>query len=602
MPVIIVSEPENPIRLVNLAKRVITLGSGPGCDIVVRGLAELEANLAETPTGWVIHPYSRKPVLEVEGKRLKKEQSLRNGALLQYRDARLLFALEASHAVEEGKAPAADAPETDRFFEQMRQFTAVLAGQFTVDELLEHLLDGLIELCRADRGFLLLRENDGYRIKGARNLGREAVDNPQALLSDSIVRSVLEKGEPLLVSDALGDNRFASARSVIDLQLNSVLAVPLLISGEALGVIYLGNNRVRDHFDGEKLAAASVFAGQAALLLTNLLALRDLREELAEKRLGQIIGSAQGIAEVFRKIERVARVDVDVLVTGETGTGKELVAREVHRLSDRPGRFVTINCGAIPESLIESELFGHVRGAFTGAVKDRPGAFQSAHKGTLFLDEIGELAPHLQVKLLRALQERTVTKVGSDIPEEVDVRIVAATHRDLEADVAEGRFREDLLYRLNVIPLEVPPLRERDDDILLLARYFLNRYREELRSPVTGFSKEALASVRAHAWPGNIRELENRIKRALVLCEGLEIGPGDLGLLEADEPILTLQDAKDRFQAEYIDRILELNGGNRTKTATDLGVDPRTIYRHLAKKRGVDEDDMLDDEAEADRV
>lgn len=605
MPLLLIVEPGNAVRLAPLKKRVITLGSGAGCDIFVREAADLEANLVETPRGWTVQPYARKPLLEVDGKRLKKEVSLKHGALLSIADTKALFSLNDTQAVE----PAEDTPRKQgksdagsRFHDKMRRFTADLARDFSVDSLLTGLLDGLIDLCEADRGFLLLRETDGYRVKAARNVAAETIDEPQALLSDSIVRQVLDSGEPLLVSDAVSDDRFNSARSVIDLKLNSVLAVPLLIKGDALGVIYLGNNSITNHFDGDTLDLAGVFAGQAALLLTNLLAMRELSQELEDKRLGEMLGSCSSMLEVFRKIERVAKVDVDVLVTGETGTGKELVALEIHRLSERSGRFVTINCGAIPENLIESELFGHVRGAFTGAVKDRPGCFQSADQGTLFLDEIGELAPNLQVKLLRVLQEKTVTKVGSDAAEAIDVRVVAATHRNLEEDVEAGRFREDLLYRLNVVPLEVPPLRQRGDDVLVLAKYFFHRYREQFKSPVTGLSREALEATRAHQWPGNIRELENRLKRALVLNDGLEITAEDLGLRKADEPPMTLQDAKEEFQAEYIDRILEMNGGNRTKTASDLGVDPRTIYRHLAKKRGMDEDEFMEEESAKDPV
>jgi transcriptional regulator with GAF, ATPase, and Fis domain len=595
MPAFAIAQPGQPLRLLSIHKRVLTLGSKADCDIRVSGVAELEANLVQTPHGWSLSPFAAKPVLEVDGKRVKKETPLGDGAVIRAGDMSIVFS-----AAETPGAPvpaATAAPKTgDAVFEALRALTAELEKNFTLDNLLERLLDGLIGLTGADRGFLLLQEGEGYQVKVARNVDQKTIADPQSLLSDSIVKRVLEGAQPLLVSDAAADERFRAAQSVMDLQLTSVLAVPLRIQGEVLGVIYLGNHRIRDHFTEQKLAWASVFAAQAALLLTNLLSIRDLSRELQGVRLGEILGSCDGITQVFRRVEKVAPVDVPVLVTGETGTGKELAAREIHRLSKRPGRFVSINCGAIPETLIESELFGHVKGSFTGAIKDRIGCFQAAHGGTLFLDEIGELAVHLQVKLLRVLQEKIVTKVGSDAPEEVDVRIVAATNRDLKAEAAAGRFREDLLYRLNVIQLTLPPLRERGDDILLLAKYFLGRYRTELRSTATGFGREALLAMREHRWPGNIRELENRVKRALVLTEQVLLTPGDLELKEPDERILTLQEAKDRYQGEYIDRVLALNGGNRNKTAEDLGVDPRTIYRHLAKKRGVNESDLMSEE------
>jgi transcriptional regulator with PAS, ATPase and Fis domain len=292
--------------------------------------------------------------------------------------------------------------------------------------------------------------------------------------------------------------------------------------------------------------------------------------------------------EVFRKVQKVAATDISVLITGETGTGKELIAREIHNRSGRAkGPFITINCGAIPENLLESELFGHVRGAFTGAVANKLGRFQSANGGTLFLDEIGELPLALQVKILRALQERVVIRVGDTQPETVDIRVLAATNRDLEAEIKGARFREDLYYRLNVVHLHLPPLRERGDDIVVLARYMVSRYAPEYGGKVRGLTPQAVAAIKRHRWPGNIRELENRIKKAVVLADKVLLGPEDLDLLPEDlPPILPLTEAKEKFQRDYINEILALNNGNRTKTARDLGVDPRTIFRHLEKEEG----------------
>jgi transcriptional regulator with PAS, ATPase and Fis domain len=301
--------------------------------------------------------------------------------------------------------------------------------------------------------------------------------------------------------------------------------------------------------------------------------------------------------EVFRKVERVAGTDITVMVTGETGTGKELIAREIHNRSPRAkGPFVSINCGAIPENLLESELFGHVRGAFTGAVANKPGRFQVANKGTLLLDEIGEMPLSLQVKILRALQDRTVTRVGDTAAEAVDIRVIAATNRDLEADTKSGHFREDLYYRLNVVHLHLPPLRDRGDDVVVLARYLLSRYAQELASKVRGFTASAISAVKRYHWPGNIREMENRIKKALVLADKALLGPDDLGINSDELPaILTLAEARERWQRQYINEVLSLNGGNRTRTARDLGVDPRTIFRHLEREESgvANADDIL---------
>ncbi len=242
------------------------------------------------------------------------------------------------------------------------------------------------------------------------------------------------------------------------------------------------------------------------------------------------------------------------------------------------------NCGAIPDARLESELFGHVKGAFTGAIASRQGRFQVAAGGTLFLDEIAEMPPGLQVKILRALQERAVTRVGESRAEPVDLRIIAATNRVLEQEIERGTFREDLYYRLNVVSIRLPPLRERGDDVAVMARYFLQRYAREFSSRVRGFTPGALVALKKYAWPGNVRELENRVKKAVVLADRAMVSAEDLDLSpEVLEPTLPLAQATREFQKRYVNEVLERNTGNRTKTAKDLGVDPRTIFRHLER-------------------
>jgi transcriptional regulator with PAS, ATPase and Fis domain len=290
--------------------------------------------------------------------------------------------------------------------------------------------------------------------------------------------------------------------------------------------------------------------------------------------------------EVFSRVTRVAPTDVPVLVLGETGTGKELIAREVHRRSLRAeGPFIAVNCGAIPEGLLESELFGHVRGAFTGAVATTIGKFHAASGGTLFLDEVGELPMPLQVKMLRVLQDGMVSRVGGQRPEKVNVRLLTATNKDLQAEIRAGRFREDLFYRICVVSVTLPPLRERGDDIDLLAQYFLTKFAKEFDAPVRGFSPEAAKAMRRYRWPGNIRELENRTRKAVLFADGTLVKLAALELPEADEEVEPLAVARERFERDYILAALRRNQGNRTKTARDLGVEPRTIFRYLEKER-----------------
>src|SRR5271163_1864048 len=328
---------------------------------------------------------------------------------------------------------------------------------------------------------------------------------------------------------------------------------------------------------------------------------RALKEQMrSENQFESILAKSPQMAEIFRTIGKIAEFKTTVLISGESGVGKELVARALHFHSSRKAMpFVALNCGAIPENLLESELFGHRKGAFTDATTDRRGLFEEATGGTLFLDEIGELPLNLQVKLLRVLQERVVFRVGDSKPEKVDIRIVAATNRVLEEEIRAGRFREDLYYRLNVVNIYLPALRERGDDVLIIARALLSKHTEELGAHVQGFTPQALAGVKKSPWPGNIRQLENRIKKALVLCDKTLLTPEDLDLgKEAESLILPLEKAKEEFQRKYVLEILERNNGNRTQTARDLGVDPRTIFRYLEREanppppggaKGVDE-------------
>ena len=279
--------------------------------------------------------------------------------------------------------------------------------------------------------------------------------------------------------------------------------------------------------------------------------------------------------------------DISILVTGETGTGKELVAREVHARSNRrEAPFVSINCGAIPENLLESELFGHKKGAFTGAIADKQGKFEDANTGTLFLDEIGEMPMNLQVKLLRVLQEREIERVGEGKARPVDIRVISATNKDLDEEIRAGRFREDLYYRLNEIHIGLPALRDRGDDIALIAHHLQKRFAKLYPGKASGFTPDALEALRAYVWPGNVRQMENRIKKALVLSDGPLLTPLDLGFEGDADPErrwLPLNDAKENFQQRYIKDCLEAHEWNKAATARALDVDPRTIFRYIEK-------------------
>jgi DNA-binding NtrC family response regulator len=315
-----------------------------------------------------------------------------------------------------------------------------------------------------------------------------------------------------------------------------------------------------------------------------------LRREVERPyRFENIVGKSRAMQEVFGMIRRLAGSSANVLITGESGTGKELVARAIHFNSPRAKRpFVAVNCAAIPDTLLESELFGYKRGAFTDARSDHPGMFVEAEAGTLFLDEIGDLSPPLQAKLLRVLQEKEIRPLGATRPEKVDVRVLSATNRDLEARMRSGALREDLFYRLNVIQVALPPLRDRTEDILALANHFLAEAAARSGKRIVSFSQPALKALLAYPWPGNVRELENVIERAVALAELSELTPEDLPpqLLERRSAeivagALSRNLTLDELEREYIMRVLEAEGGNKTRAAARLGLDRKTLYRKL---------------------
>ncbi|ABC81484.1 sigma-54-dependent Fis family transcriptional regulator [Anaeromyxobacter dehalogenans] len=589
MATLIVRGPDGSEREVALVKRITSVGRDPENDVAVEDPAlpatALHIHFDGKDYNAAAHDRSD---MTVNGKR-RGAWRLGPGDRIRVAGTELTF-----EAVARTPLPSARPIAGQRLqaLETLVRFSERLLGATDLNRLLDELMDALLEVTHADKGFLILLEDGEMSVRAARNVARETIEGAVERVSDSIIRRVVETRRALVVADALHDSEWSGSTSVVNLKLCSVMCAPLMQKGEVFGVIYLGNDNVVSLFDERALELLAPFAAQASLLVQNAMLLDSLRREnlslkeaVASRQYGDLIGAGASMREVYRRIEKVAGTDISVLVSGETGTGKEVVAREIHRRSTRAnGPFVAVNCGAIPEALLESELFGHVKGAFTGAVATRMGKFQAAHGGTLFLDEIGDMPLALQVKILRALQDRAVTKVGDNRPEAVDLRVVAATNRVLEEEIRKGTFREDLYYRLNVVAIHLPPLRDRGEDVVVIGKYFLQKYAKEFTARVRGFTPGALVAMRKYAWPGNIRELENRVKKAVVLADRALVSAEDLDLRpEILEPILPLAQAKEEFQKRYINEVLERNAGNRTKTAKDLGVDPRTVFRHLEK-------------------
>jgi transcriptional regulator with GAF, ATPase, and Fis domain len=479
--------------------------------------------------------------------------------------------------------------------------------------LLTQVVDALVLWTGVERGLLLLRAPGGRLLpRAARNLARGDLSGAQLELSRSLAERALEAGEPVVAVDAAGDLP-AVHESVHALKLRSVLAVPLIAHGEALGVVYLDDRVRRGAFGPSELAWVRLVATLAAIAIADAraqlflrraarraeraearlageLARREAELDVAERELARatggrdtrfvyeaIVGESEAVRSMLRVVDRVTASEVPVLVTGESGSGKELVARAIHSNGPRArGAFVSENCGAVPEGLLESTLFGHVRGAFTGAVRPRAGLFEVAHQGTLFLDEIAEMSLGMQAKLLRALQDGEIRAVGSENVRHVDVRVIGATHRDLATLVRQGRFREDLFYRLNVISVHVPPLRARIGDVPLLVHHFVKAHTGARRIRVSRAALDALAS---YGWPGNVRQLENEVRRALVLCDDtieLEHLSPEVRDRETSEAArvdgLNLRRRVDVLEAELVRTALRRTQGNQTRAAELLGV------------------------------
>jgi len=569
-----------------LRKPIVSVGRAPGNDIVLQdpAVGPTHANLLTKSGHVTITSVGRGNNLFVNGRRARSADLTPGDKVLIGR-----FELELAEGdpAEEAGGIAADRIDA---MEQLVNFSRKLMGEGSPDSLFTALLHAVVAVTGAEKGFVIVFRDGERQLTAGHNVGNERLDLSR--VSDSIIDRVVKDRTPLIVSDAMADQRFGKAKSVVDLRLSSVMCVPLLYRNDLLGVLYLGNDSITALFTEDQLKLLEVFASQASMIVHNALMLnelkvsnRNLRDQLRSASQGDMIGSCAEMKQVFKILRRVAPTDISVLILGETGTGKELVAQELHRLSERNAKpFISINCGAIPEHLLESELFGHRKGSFTGAVNDKIGKFGAADGGTLFLDEIAEMPMNLQVKLLRVLQDRLIERVGDYEGKPIDIRVVAATNKDLQAEIAAGRFREDLYYRLNEVAIELPALRERGDDIIQIAQYLLNRYATQYTSKVRGFSNGCTKALKGYYWPGNVRQLENRVKKAIIMSDRALLQPEDLGLKPGDKRhVKSLAEAEEDFKKHYIREVLDLNNWNKAQTARDLDVDPRTVFRYIEK-------------------
>jgi transcriptional regulator with GAF, ATPase, and Fis domain len=539
---------------------------------------------------------------------------------------------------------------------KLHEIAAAMGSEPDLQKLLEGIMDAVLQLVDAERGFLILKGSgdDEKSVIVARNLDREEILSPERKLSGSVSREVLETGQPVLSSNALSDTRFLTSKSIRDLRLRSLACLPLRFRREILGVIYLDNRHRRDAFRPEDMKILQAFADQAAVAVINARLIEDnrgraeelldtnrkietlnsklrrtvsvrnaqlamVREDLRDRQsqlegkyqLQNVVGHSEAIQRILQLLERVSATQIPILLEGESGTGKALFARAIHFSSaHKQGRFVSMSCGAVTESLLETELFGHERGAFTGAVSDAKGLFELANGGTLFLDDVEDMSMAMQQKLLRVLQEGEFRRVGGKEAIHVSVRVVSACGGDLGALVKEGKFREDLYYRLNGIKCQVPSLRSRKEDIPLLVDHFVKEACLRSGSPPRKFHASALRRLATHDWPGNVRELKHLVDRTLLTASGDPISAEDLsfddmapeagGLPQGagdgrrpasrGEPpsppwrgARSLRDARNHSEKDYLAWCLREAAGNVSKAAKHCRVSRESFYRLLRK-------------------
>lgn len=588
---------------VRIDKVYFTVGTGRGYDISSGNEGDALAFTLHKQEGaiWII-PGNEK--IKINGGTVSSPTRLEICDRITWRKSAAVF-LDESTASNGGNSSSSAL----KCLEILQRLASELENEHSLQAALQQALAALVEMAGAESGYLLSEidaQSSEWKLLASVGVGNGsdfAGSQPQReLVSNTVVNEAIRQRRAVCLESIVG-HPWAANASILGSKIFSVACLPLTVAERVFGCVYLSTRSPGRSLRKEGLDALSLLATQSALLLASRAQLNEKERENAElkKRLPPASGvlvynrlrPEHPMQEVDDRIARLAGTDLNILILGETGTGKELVAHEIAMRSPRArGPFVAINCGAIPPSLIESTLFGHAKGAFTGASQAQVGKFVQADGGTLFLDEIGDLPLELQVKLLRVLQERKVEPIGSNRAVPVDFRVVAATHQDLGAAVAEGRFRQDLFYRLAGATIDLPALRERGDDVVLLAEHFLRQSQSRVL-----LSSEAQATLRQHRWPGNVRELQQVILRAAALAEGGEITAEDLELgslmkrapespLVSYEKAASLKEAQVAFTQDFVRRVLQQCDGVRSRAASNLGISERTLYRILSPDSG----------------
>jgi Nif-specific regulatory protein len=486
--------------------------------------------------------------------------------------------------------------ESKSTFEDLLNISASISSSFNQREILKQIIDAVIRTTDCDRGFLMLRNDRGdYSFEISRSKERKELSEDVFEVSRSIVEKAAESGEPV----QLTNNRDSTTESMMALNLKSAYAVPLKYEDKLIGIIYVDSKGISERFSTVDFPVLRAFGAQAAVAIENArrrneleLSLRNLKRRLTGRfEYSGIIGKSQAMRDVIQSVEKYAPLPGVVFIHGESGVGKELVANAIHYHSGRRNNnFLAINCAGIPETLLETTLYGHGKGVFTDAKEAREGAFEATHQGTLFLDEITETSPKLQSSLLRALESGEITRVGETKTRKVDVRVIAATNRDLKEEVEAGRFRPDLYYRLYVLTIHVPPLRERPEDIPVLAEHFVSEFSAQLKKARPELSEDAVSFLTGQKWPGNVRQIKNLVIRTLANEDKNVIDANTLrGHLDRKEPEPigadgeSLKQKLEAAEAEFIRQALALHSGNRTQASVGLKISRQVLHSKIKK-------------------
>ena len=490
----------------------------------------------------------------------------------------------------------------DRIYELLYKSSLVLDASLDQPSLLNLALDTVLEMCRCGRGFVATADEQGaFTFVTARNFQGEDIPAPELEISQTVIRRALSLNKEIQVASSDQDNSLVRNSSFMRGGGNAAICVPVLTDGAASAVIYLDQFPMSPSH--EIFLLVQNFAQQLATFLKSskeFSELKSSRQQLLEHlrkqyRFDRIIGKSKGMLQVLKMVAKVAPSDASILVQGETGTGKDLLARAIHENSHRKkAPYIEVDCGALPDNLVESELFGHAKGAFTGAQGSKSGLLEAARGGTLFLDEINHLPLASQTKLLRSLQQRSVRRIGETQERSVDFRLVVASSKSLKDLVDQGAFRQDLFYRINTVTLALPPLRKRKEDLYVLTASFLSKYAELYQSKVRSFSPAFFTALEQHPWPGNVRELEHVMERAVLLCEGEKLGREDLPAdwhmdqtIEDDRDV-TLEHFLNRSKKRHIEMVLQENNGKRVDAARQLGINRSYLFQ-LIKQLGIED-------------